>query len=148
MPSAQSSQFPCQHWQFVVLLYKTVSQNELESYKTDRAANLSMKFSIVILLHWSKIDFSSNTFFGRRSQNLQNLTLSSTGNFVGFLLKRGQLVLSLTCLSTIFPNDNFIFSAWHCVNNIRMCKVFYKLCCFIEVRLLLGYFSLRIISVF
>ena len=33
LPSAQSSQFPCQHCKFVVLLDKTVSQNELESYK-------------------------------------------------------------------------------------------------------------------
>ena len=54
-------------------------------------------------------------------------------NFVDFSQKHGEVVLSLTFLNTIFPNGNFIFHVWHCVNNIRTCKEnFQKLYCFIR----------------
>ena len=42
--SAQSSLFPCKHCEFVLLLHKTVSKNELESFKRDRGFNVIKKF--------------------------------------------------------------------------------------------------------
>ena len=64
---------------FVVLLHKTVSQNELESCEIDRALNLLTKFSWIIHLHWSEGIFSVATHFWMKiSQNLENVTFSET----------------------------------------------------------------------
>ena len=62
LPSAHSSQFLCQHCDFVLFLHKTLPQNELESCEIDKAFNLLS----------AEDYFSRNIFFRWRLQSLDS----------------------------------------------------------------------------